>query len=261
MLCVPTSDDIIPYFPNSVFITIPPYPSLVGIVKTFSPFTILVLSVVNPIDSNSSSVNCFPSYFSTFTPFLSKYFLSSVVNVIYPDLSLSTYLYFSYPNPANNGSTILFDLPFSIRYIPHFPAFFIGTNLSKNIFPCSSEIRTLPSLSISPYFLFLATLYIPFSPRYISIFSYLSNLIICFLSTIFVIPILYTDSLPIVSFLATYIFLLFCAYLKSSYCNAISFLNPCPLESTPYIPYLFSAFNTTKYPVYNSSSVLVIICK
>ena len=43
--------------------------------------------------------------------------------------------------------------------------------------------------------------------------------------------------------------------------NAISFLNPCPLESTPYIPYLFSAFNTTKYPVYNSSSVLVIICK
>lgn len=177
---------------------------------------------------------------------------------------------------ANSGSTILVDFPFSIKYIPHFPAFFTGIYLSKNIFPCSSvsksstdipisscssEIRTLPSLSISPYFLFLATLYIPFSPRYISIFSYLSNLIICFLSTIFVIPILYTDSLPIVSFLATYIFLLFCAYLKSSYCNAISFLNPCPLESTPYIPYLFSAFNTTKYPVYNSSSILVIICK
>ena len=87
----------IPYLPNDVFITIPPYPSLTGIVKTFSPFTILVLSVVNPTAINSPSVNCFPSSLSTFTPFLSKYFLSSVVNVIYPELSLSTYLYFSYP--------------------------------------------------------------------------------------------------------------------------------------------------------------------
>ena len=50
---------------------------------------------------------------------------------------------------------------------------------------------------------------------------------------------------------ATYIFLLFCAYLKSSYCNAISFLKPCPLESIPFTPYLFSAFKTIKYPIYN----------
>lgn len=167
---------------------------------------------------------------------------------------------------ANSGSTILVDFPFSIKYIPHFPAFFTGIYLSKNIFPCSSvsksstdipisscssEISTLPSLSISPYFLFFATLYIPFSPKYISIFSYLSSFIICFLSTIFVIPILYTVSFPIISFFATYIFLLFCAYLKSSYCNAISFLKPCPLASIPFTPYLFSAFKTIRYPVYN----------